>query len=254
MAAPTAVKPKGSTPLRTTPRRSPFPLSLYQSAVGKKWVMAVTGLILVGFVIFHMLGNLKLYLGVVELDGVEGYDIDFYAEKLRTLLVPIFPEYSILWLLRIGLILAFVFHIHSAYTLSRMSQKSNQHYAGKRDWLAANYASRTMRWTGPIILFYVIFHIADLTIGSANPDFEHGEVYHNVIASLSRPAVAIAYMVANVALVLHLYHGIWSAFQSLGINNPRYNYLRRWTAIGISALILVGNLSFPIAVLSGIIE
>ncbi len=254
MAAPTAVKPRGSKPLRKPPREAPFPLNLYQSAVAKKWVMAVTGLMLIGFVLFHMLGNLKLYLGIVEHNGETGYDIDFYGETLRNLFVPVFPEYAVLWLLRIGLILAFGFHIHAAYTLSRMSQASNTAYAGKRDWLAANYASRTMRWTGPIVLAFVIFHLADLTIGTANPDFIYGEVHHNIVASLSRPIVAVAYMVANVALALHLYHGTWSMFQSLGINNPRYNYLRRWTAIGISALILVGNLSFPIAVLSGMVD
>ena len=117
-----------------------------------------------------------------------------------------------------------------------------------RDYVAANFASRTMRWTGIIVLLFLAFHLADLTWGCANPDFVCGDVYHNVVASLERVPVAIFYIVANLALGVHLFHGAWSIFQSLGFNNPRFNEWRRWFAVAFAAVIVVGNCSFPIAV------
>lgn len=238
--------------MRDKPRELPFPLSLYQSAIGKKWVMATTGLMMVGFLIAHMIGNLKLYLGVVEHNGHSDYDLNHYAEALHELLVPLMPAGVVLWVMRLGLLTALVLHIHSSYVVSRLSQKSDFSYEGKRDFLAANWASRSMRWTGPIMALFIIVHLGDLTIGAgiATGEFEHGKVYENIIHSFSRPAVALGYIVANVAVALHIYHGIWSAFQSLGINNPAYNIHRKIAAQGISAVILLGNVSFPIAVLA----
>ncbi|MGI9598710.1 MAG: succinate dehydrogenase cytochrome b subunit [Acidimicrobiales bacterium] len=242
-------------PIRPSKKRWPFPLSLYQTAIGKKWVMAVTGIMLLGFVLAHMIGNLKLYLGVVEHNGEMIYDADVYGEFLRELLVPLFPHGVFLWLLRIGLIAAFGFHIHAAYSLTRMNLTTNNAYESKRDWLAANFASRSMRYTGVIVLAYLIFHLADLTWGwIPNTDWEHGEVQANIVNSLSNPVVAIIYIVANILLCVHIYHGVYSMFQSLGINNPRYNQLRRGTAAALAAIILVGNVSFPIAVLTNIID
>lgn len=238
--------------MRDKPRDLPFPLSLYQSAVGKKWVMALTGLMLVGFVLAHMIGNLKIFLGMVEHNGVMDYDLNHYGEALKGLLVPLMPEGVVLWGMRLGLLTALLLHIHSAYTLSMMSRKSDFAYAGKRDFLAANWASRSMRLTGPIMALYLIVHLGDLTIGAgiATGEFHHGDVHQNVIHSLSRPIVAIGYIVANIAVALHIYHGIWSAFQSLGINNPTYNVHRKIASQAISGLILAGNVIIPIAVLA----
>ena len=246
----------GDRPLRPKVSRAPLPISLYQTAVGKKWVMAVTGLMLLGFVLVHMLGNLKLYLGEVEHNGELVQDIDLYGEWLRELLVPLFPRTWFLWLLRIGLIGAFALHIHAAYSLTRMNLDSGRRYESKQDWLASNFASRTMRVSGIIVALYLVFHLADLTWGWSviNPDWERGEVYANLVNSLSRWWVALIYIVANVFLAVHIYHGAWSMFQSLGINNPRYNPARRWFAAGFALVILVGNLSFPIAILSGVVE
>ncbi len=260
MAAPTATEKvtganSATRPIRPRPKRLPFPLSLYQTAVGKKWVMAVTGIALLGFVLFHMFGNLKLYLGVIEENGERVYDVDIYAEYLRDLLVPLFPRTWFLWLLRFGLIAAFGLHIHAAYSLTRLNLATNNAYESKRDWLAANFASRSMRYTGVIVLAYLIFHLADLTWGwIPSTDWERGEVQANVVNSLSNPVVAIIYIVANVMLAVHIFHGVYSMFQSLGINNPRYNQLRRYLAAGLAAVILVGNVSFPIAVLTGLID
>lgn len=260
MAAPTAAKNvsgvnSAARPIRPSKKRRPFPLSLYQTAIGKKWVMAVTGIMLLGFVLAHMVGNLKLYLGVVEHNGGMVYDADVYGEFLRELLVPLFPHGVFLWLLRIGLIAAFVFHIHAAYSLTRMNLTTNQAYESKRDWLAANFASRSMRYTGVIVLAYLIFHLADLTWGwIPNTNWEHGEVQANIVNSLSNPVVAIVYIVANILLAVHIFHGVYSMFQSLGINNPQYNQLRRGLAAALSLIILIGNVSFPIAVLTGVID
>lgn len=255
MAAPTTTRPLGSQPIRSKKKRElPFPLNLYQTSVGKKWVMALTGAMLMGFVFAHMIGNLKLYLGQVEHNGVLDWDMDHYAESLRELFVPIFPHGTVLWLLRIGLIGAFGLHIHSAYSLSITNRQSNKAYASKRDWQAANWASRTTRYTGTIILLYLVFHLADFTWGWLDSDWEHGQVQANVVNSLERPLVAIIYIIANIALAIHLYHGARSMFQTLGVNNPRYNQLREYFAYGFAALILVGNLSFPIAVLTGLVD
>jgi len=227
-------------------RELPWPLNLYQSAVGKKWVMALTGLALLGFVLVHMLGNLHLYDGPWETHE--------YAETLRDLGTEVIPRTWVLWGLRIGLIAAFGLHIHSAYSLTRMSRSADRRYAGGRDYIAANYASRTMRWTGPLVGLFVVYHLADLTWGHFNPDYIRGDPYHNVVASLSNLPVAIWYIVANVALAVHIYHGAWSMFQSLGINSPRWNPLRRRLAQAFAAVILVGNLSFPILVQAGVID
>lgn len=228
-------------------RRAPWPVEFYRSAVGKKWVMALSGIAIMGFVFFHAVGNLKVYLGAE--------DFNHYGEFLREILVPFLPRTVALWLARSGLIVAFVFHVHAAYGLTRMNHRANAGaYVQDRDWQAANMASRSMRWTGVIVGLFIIFHLADLTWGTVNPDFVRGDVYRNFVATFSRPAVSLIYIVANLALCLHLFHGAWSMFQSLGLNNPRWNSWRRSFAVGFAGLIAVMNLSFPIAVLSGVVS
>jgi succinate dehydrogenase / fumarate reductase, cytochrome b subunit len=262
VAAPTVAKNSSDAPLRPKGREWPFPLNLYQTAVGKKWVMAISGIQLLGFVVFHMIGNLKLYIGQVEHLNHEGqyvtdYDINIYGEFLRDLAVPLFPRTYLLWFLRLGLMAAFALHIHSAYSLSRMNLQSNTRYQSKRDFIAANFASRSMRISGIIVAFYLVFHLMDLTWGVtffAPDEWQRGHVYENMVNSFSRPIVALVYIVANILLSVHIFHGAWSMFQSLGINNPRYNSLRRGFAAGLAGLILVGNLSFPIAILSGAVD
>jgi succinate dehydrogenase / fumarate reductase cytochrome b subunit len=233
----------GVAPIRRRPGSGPVIVRFYRSAVGKKWVMAVTGIVLMGFVLAHMIGNLKLYLSKEE--------INLYGEALRNMPGPLLPRTVLLWSIRIGLILAFVFHIHSAIGLSLINRRARpaaDRYQSPRDYVAADYASRTMRWTGIIILAFLVFHLMDLTWGNANPRFLRGDPYNNLVYSFRRVPVAIVYVFANVALAFHLYHGTWSIFQSMGITNPRYNALRRRFAQGFAAIILLGNISFPIAV------
>ena len=234
-------------PVRRRPKQLPWPLNLYQTAVGKKYAMAISGVALLGFVVVHMIGNLHLYEGPVQ--------VHEYAEALRDLGGHLVPRTLILWLMRVGLIGLFAVHIHSAVSLSRMSVKADASYAGRRNYIAANFASRTMRVTGPLVLLYVLFHLADLTWGWwLGDDYVRGDVYHNVTESMSSLPVAAIYVAANVVLAVHIFHGAWSMFQSLGINNPRFNGMRRGIAGGLAGLILVGNLSFPIAVQTGLID
>ena len=224
-------------------------LDLYRSAMFKKVVMAVTGMLLFGFVLQHMIGNLKLYFGEES--------FNFYAEWLRDgLLYPILPHTVALWLLRLGLIAALVVHVHAAWSLTVMNRNARTvSYQAPRDYVVADFAARTMRWTGVVVLAFIGFHLADLTWGveAVNPDYVRGEAYANLVASFQRVPVAIFYIVANLALGMHLYHGIWSLFQTLGLNNRRFNAYRRHLAIGITTVIVAGNVSFPIAVMTGIV-
>lgn len=231
-------------PVHPKRRPAPWPIEFYRSAVGKKWVMAITGIILMGFVFFHMVGNFKIYLGA--------HDINVYGEFLREILYPLFPRTFTLWLARIGLIVAFVFHIHAAASLTIVNRRANgSKYMAGRDYQAANAASRSMRWTGIIIALFLVWHLSDLTWGFVNPDYIRGDVYRNVQASFTNIPVAAFYVVANIALGIHLFHGSWSLFQSLGLNNPKYNSWRRNFAYGFAAVITIGNLSFPLTVATG---
>ncbi len=247
--------PVSGTAVGRGAKRKPFLLDFYSTAVGKKYVMAITGIIGIGFVVSHMIGNLKVYIGTVTENGQEVYDIDIYGEFLRDILVPILPRTVFLWILRGVLIGAVLLHIHAAYGLTVMNRKARPvKYQSARDYEVANFASRTMRWTGIIVALFIIWHLADLTWGWANPDFVRGEVYRNLDASLSRIPVAILYIVANIALGIHLFHGTWSLFQSMGWNNPRFNQWRKALAAGVATIVVVGNVSFPIMTLAGVIE
>ena len=239
----------------TPSKKKPFLVDFYSTAVGKKYVMAITGIIGIGFVVSHMIGNLKAYIGIVTESNGRTYDIDVYGEFLRDLLVPILPRTYFLWILRFVLIGAVVLHIHAAYSLTVLNRKARSvKYQSPRDYQVANFASRTMRWTGIIVVLFIFWHLADLTWGWANPGFVRGAVYRNLDASLSRIPVAILYIVANIALGIHLFHGTWSLFQSMGWSSPRFNKWRRGLATGIATIIVVGNVSFPVAVLAGIID
>ena len=234
-------------PEQTTRRRAPFVVELYRSALGKKYVMAITGVVFMGYVLAHMLGNLKLYQSAE--------DFNQYAEFLRRLLYPIVPESGTLWLLRLVLIGALIGHVVAAAQLTAMNKKARpDSYRSKRDFVAADFAARTMRWTGIIVLLFIAYHLADLTFGWVNPAAEGATVYEKVVASFSNPAIAAFYIVANLALGVHLYHGGWSLFQSMGWNNRRFNHWRRAFAIGFAVLVVGGNLSFPLAVQVGIIS
>jgi len=233
-------------------KRRPFLLDLYATAVGKKYAMAITGLGLLGFVLVHMIGNLKMYFGPS--------DLNHYSHFLERLLYPILPEKAMLWIFRFGLIAMVLVHIHAAYTLTVLNRQARPvKYQSSRDYQVASFASRSMRLTGIVVLAFVVWHLLDLTFGVVNPvvgdkDAEGlKDVYAAVVHSFERVPVAVFYVLANIALGVHLFHGVWSLFQSLGWNNPRFNKWRRSIATGVATVIVVGNVSFPIAVLAGIV-
>ncbi len=222
----------------------------FSSSVGLKWIMALTGIGLLGYIAAHLFGNLKLFTGT---DAAGEYYIDLYSEALWHLGGHLMPAGFLLTVLRVGLASMFILHLYAAAVLTRRNHAAmgSTRYDASRNWSASNYASRTMRFGGVIILLFLLYHLADLTFGWANPEFHHGSVFDNTIASLSRWPVALLYMVANVALAMHIYHGTWSLFQSLGVANPKYNSLRRGFAGAFALVILAGNLLIPIAILSG---
>lgn len=217
--------------------------NFYRSAIGKKAVMAATGVILFGWIFLHMVGNLKLYLGPVHLNE--------YAHWLRVIGTPAMPETFALWVSRLVLLGAVLLHIHSAYSLTIMNRQARPIGYRDRSYLASTYAARTMRWGGVIIALYVVYHLAHLTTGQAHHDFVKDDVYHNLVTGFRVWWVSAIYMIANLALGLHLYHGLWSMFNSLGLNHPRYNNWKRYFASAFALVITVANLSFPIAVLAG---
>jgi succinate dehydrogenase / fumarate reductase cytochrome b subunit len=222
--------------------------SFYRSAIGKKAVMAVTGLILFGFVLVHMIGNLKVYLGAEHMNE--------YGHFLRTVGAPAVPEGGLLWIARLVLLAAVVLHIHAAYAVTRMSHAARPRDYRDRKVVAASYASRTMRWGGVIILLFVIYHLLHFTIGVrvAPHDFVPGDPYHNFVAGFRVWWVSAFYIIANLALGLHLYHGVWSLFNSLGLNHPTFNPWKTNLAALFAVIVTVGNVSFPLAVLAGIVR
>jgi succinate dehydrogenase / fumarate reductase cytochrome b subunit len=231
------------------PGKRSFVGELFSSPVSLKWIMALTGVAGMGFVFAHMVGNLHLYEGPEEVNA--------YAEALRTLGGHLAPRGGVLWLMRFGLLTAIAIHIYAAYRLTVVNHKARpEKYATKRDYIAADYASRTMRITGIWLGAFIVYHLADLTGGKAlsSDDFIHGDPYNNVVESFSNPLVATFYILSMGTLAFHLYHGAWSIFQSLGINSPRYNSWRRGFALGFATIVLIGNISFPVMVQLGVIS
>lgn len=222
-----------------------FIASFTSTAVGKKAVMAVTGVVLFGFVLGHMAGNLKLYLGPEALNH--------YAVFLREMGSPLFPHETLLWAARIILLTCVGLHIAAAYQLSRLSRAARGTPYQRLDHLASTYASRTMRWGGVIILLFVIYHLLHLTFGTVHADFVPGDVYHNVVAGFRVAPVSVLYILANLALGTHLYHGLFSMLQTLGCNHPKFNPWRRSFAMVFAVVVTAGNVSFPLSVLAGLV-
>jgi len=241
--------PAGQQAEKTAPesrRRQNWFSELYRSTVGKKYVMALSGLVLMGYVLVHMIGNLKIYLGAADLNA--------YAEWLRAIGAPALPHGTALWVVRVVLIVAVALHGHAAYSLTMANRRARSvGYQSKRHYVAADFAARTMRWGGIIIALFIVFHLLDLTWGVVNPDFESGNVYHNVVASFQRWPVSLFYILANLALGLHLYHGVWSLFQSMGWSSRRMNHWRRYVAVVFAVVVVGGNITFPVAVLTGVV-
>ncbi|MEO8505865.1 MAG: succinate dehydrogenase cytochrome b subunit [Acidobacteriota bacterium] len=216
----------------------PAKSGFWNSTIGRKIVMAVTGLILFGFVLAHLVGNLQLYLGP---DAINAYGL-FLRQVFHG---------AGLWIARAGLLVAVVLHIWAATSLTLASRAARP--VAYRRWQPreSTYASRTMRWGGVIVLLFVIYHLLHFTLGTVHPSFVPGDVYHNMVAGFQVPWVSAFYIIAMLALGLHLRHGLWSMFQTLGVAHPRYERYAKAFAAVFAAVIVLGNISFPISVLAG---
>jgi succinate dehydrogenase / fumarate reductase cytochrome b subunit len=216
-------------------------LRFWQNTVGKKVIMAVTGVILFGFVVGHLLGNLQIFLPPERINS--------YAATLRSHPV-------LLWGARITLLVAVLLHIWSSFQLWLLQREARPIKYTKKANIHSTYASRTMMWSGPIILAFVIFHLLHLTLGTVHPGgpFETHNVYNNVVTGFQVWPVSLFYIIAMIMLCYHLYHGLWSMFQTLGFSHPVYTPVLRVLAKIVAILIAVGNISIPVAILAGFIK
>jgi succinate dehydrogenase / fumarate reductase cytochrome b subunit len=219
----------------------PGPTGLLLSSIGLKAIMAVSGIVLVGFLIGHFVGNALVFAGPEAIND--------YSAFLHN-------SHGLLWVARAVLLLSIALHIGSAVRLNAMNNSARpQRYHVKHD-SATNYAARTMMISGPLLLGFIIFHLAHLTLGVEMSDYEHShsDVYSNVINGFSVPWVSFVYIISMLALGNHLFHGTWSMFQSLGFNHSAYNKRIMWIALGITLFVTLGNISIPLAVLFGIVS
>jgi len=215
--------------------------SFWGSTNGKKVVMAVTGAILFAFVIGHMAGNLQIFEGPAKLNA--------YGHFLHSI-------GELLWPVRIVLLLSVALHITATVQLALRKKKARPVGYSRKEAIASSYASRTMYWSGPIVLAFVIFHLLQFTAGYIHPgsQFIEGDVYHNVVAGFQVWWVSVWYIFAVSLLGLHLRHGLWSMFQSLGFNHPRHTPILKSAAIVIAVVIVLGYISIPISILLGIVK
>jgi succinate dehydrogenase / fumarate reductase cytochrome b subunit len=223
-------------------------LALYQTSIGKKIVMAVSGLILFGYVFLHMYGNLHVYEGREHLNA--------YAVWLREMGYPLFPHEGALWIVRIILLASIVLHIWAAWGVTRQDWASRPIGYNVKKSIAATYAARTMRWGGVIIALFIVYHVLHFTTGTlyVEAPFSRTDVYGNLVNGFRNPIVSLVYIVAMIALGLHIHHGIWSMAQTLGWRNGVNNHLWRGFATVMAIIIAVGNISIPLAVMAGIVR
>lgn len=219
-------------------------LSLFDTSIGKKAVMAVTGLILLGFLLGHMLGNLQVYLGPAQLDG--------YAKHLHDL-------GPLLWAVRIILLSSFLLHGWMVVDLYVRSTAARPVGYRRTQPIVTSYAAQAMWLSGIVILLFVVFHIAHFTfpgiaMNASYTHDEHGQVFQNVVNAFHIPWVAGLYVLAQIILGTHIFHGAWSVLQTLGISHPRYDGPVRGAAKGVALAIVLGNCSIPLAILAGLVK
>jgi succinate dehydrogenase / fumarate reductase cytochrome b subunit len=200
--------------------------------------MAASGLVLYGFVVAHMLGNLQVFMGR---EAINAYGAFLHG----------FLHGQGLYLARGVLLLAVLLHIWAALLLTLANLAARP--VGYREWQAreSSYASRTMVWSGPLLLAFLLYHLAHFTTGSAHPEFVPGDVFRNVVVGFQNPFASAFYVLAMLALGLHMYHGFWSMLQTLGLSHPRWNRVRRGVSWLLAFGVVAGNISIPIAVLTG---
>jgi succinate dehydrogenase / fumarate reductase cytochrome b subunit len=229
--------------------------SVYRTSVGKKFVMAITGVIGYGFVIGHMIGNLKVFLGPEAFNE--------YAEFLRTFGEPLLPARVVLWIIRLVLLASVVLHVVAAVQLTRQAQVGRPVGYNQKKRVRASFASLTLRWGGAAIFLFIIYHLLHITFGVFHPSYQlatgahglsHPDAYHNVVTGFTNPLVVLFYLLALLALAMHLYHGVWSALQTLGINSPVTDRLFRGIAIASAVVLFVGFMVVPLSVMAGLVR
>lgn len=232
--------------LATRTERTPSLIgSVWRSTVGKKAVMAVTGVIMLAYLVAHMMGNLKVFFGAGE--------FNHYGAWIRTIGEPFLHHAWFLWIARVVLGTAVVLHGVAAFQLSRRDLAARPaKYARTRR--RASYATRTMRWGGVILGLFIVWHILDLTTLTVNPNAEEGRPYENLVASFDRPPVTALYIVAMLALGLHIRHGFWSAAQTLGANSPRRDRLFKVLANALALVLTCGFIAVPVGVMTGVVS
>jgi succinate dehydrogenase / fumarate reductase, cytochrome b subunit len=213
--------------------------AFWRSLVGKKVVMAVTGVILLLYIIGHLLGNLQIFEGPERLNA--------YAAFLKS-------TGELLWAVRIVLLVSLVLHVIASVQVSLASKRSRPAGYAEKKSIETSYAARTMIWSGPLIFLYVVYHLAMFTFLVTGPGYSPTDVYRNEVQAFQVPAISAFYVVAIVFLGMHLYHGAWSMLHTLGASNPRYRVLRRTIAPVVAIAITVGYIAIPIAVLLGFIS
>jgi len=214
-------------------------LQFWDSTIGKKVVMAVTGISLVLFTLGHMLGNLQVFLGAEAFNN--------YAHSLQSL-------GPLLWVARIGLLVMAIAHIVSAVQLTARARAARPQDYAKRESQISTFASRTMRIGGIVLAAFIIFHIQHFTIGNLHPAFSKGQVYGNVVIGFESKVVAVFYIVAMSFLGLHLFHGVWSGARTLGLAKASPMPMERKLALGVAILVWAGFIAVPIGVLLGIVN
>jgi succinate dehydrogenase / fumarate reductase cytochrome b subunit len=229
---------------------------LYSSSIGKKFIAAVTGVILFGFLIGHVAGNLKVFTGSSThvVDGEEQYvpHIDEYGQFLKEAGTPILPEQVGLWIARSVLLVALILHVVVVIQLSLQSKAARPVGYVKSKKSAASLSSLYMMFSGLLILGFIIFHILHFTTGTIQlGTFEHGYVYNNLSHSFSKWPVAIGYVIVMVVLAFHLYHGVWSLFQTLGLDNPDRNKALRTVAATFAIVLAIGFAAVPLSFMTG---
>jgi succinate dehydrogenase / fumarate reductase cytochrome b subunit len=229
--------------LATARRTKPALRLFWDSTIGKKVVMAATGLLFVVFLLAHMAGNLKIFFGAGS--------FDHYAGWLRTIGEPVLPYSWFLWIQRAVLVVALVLHVVAAVQLSRRDRKARpvRYVHGQRP--RATFATHTMRWGGATLAVYIVWHILDLTVGVANPDFVEGQPFHNVVVDFQVWWIDVIYLVALLMLGLHINHGFWSAAQTLGIKSASRDRTIKTVGSVLAVVITGGFMIVPIAVMAG---
>jgi succinate dehydrogenase / fumarate reductase cytochrome b subunit len=226
--------------------------NFYASTIGKKVAMAVTGLVLVGFVIGHMAGNLKLYMGIDPTTG--DYKIDDYGRFLRSMGSELLGHSGVLWIVRVVLLACVVIHAVSGIQLSILNRRAKPVGYKNPNYRSANAASLTMFYGGLFLIVFIVFHILHFTTGNLHfAGFVEGEVYANVWNAFQNFGVAAFYVVAMGLLSLHLYHGTWSMFQTLGVDTPHWNRCLRSAAKVVAIAMFVGFSSVPVGIAVGLL-